>query len=178
MAKVYVFKASFKSRKSLWRRIEIRDDQTLGDMDDMMRKAFKHDTWDHLSEFFTDPSCKSGFGEIYPGGGGEGSEIMVRDMGLYEGIKIGYVYDFGAYVQHILTLEEIKDAGKNVKYPRITDKSKTRQRYCDPCNDKGKKSAAVYVCVDCSEKAGKTVNLCEKCAGEKHKDHYTDEILY
>ncbi|ODS35042.1 MAG: hypothetical protein A7316_04540 [Candidatus Altiarchaeales archaeon WOR_SM1_86-2] len=177
MAGVYVFKAALKHRKGLWRRIEIRDDQTLGDLDDMMREAFNHDTFDHLSEFYRDPSCRSGFGEIYPDGEGSGADVRIGAIGLYKGIKIGYVYDFGDYIQHVLTLEEIKNTEKNVKYPRITDKSKTRKRYCDPCKDKGEKSVAAYVCMDCSDEAGETVNICEECAEEEHEEHWIEEIL-
>ncbi|ODS36614.1 MAG: hypothetical protein A7316_04845 [Candidatus Altiarchaeales archaeon WOR_SM1_86-2] len=164
MAKVYQFKAALKHRKGLWRRIEIGDDQTLGDLDDMMREAFKHDTFDHLSEFYRDHACRSGFGEIYPDGGGQGSDIKIGSIGTYIGAKMGYVYDFGDYIQHVLTLEEIKDSEKGVKYPPITDKSRIRKRYCDPCKDKGKKSVAAYVCIDCSDDEERTVNICEECA--------------
>jgi hypothetical protein len=51
-AQVYRFKATFKHRKDLWRRLEILGSQTLGDLDDMMRAAFRHDFHDHLSEFY------------------------------------------------------------------------------------------------------------------------------
>lgn len=52
MDEVYVFKAAFKYRKGVWRRIEIEGGQTLADFDGIMREAFNHDTWDHLSEFY------------------------------------------------------------------------------------------------------------------------------
>ena len=163
MARVYVFKAALKHRKGLWRRIEIRDDQTLGDLDDMMREAFNHDTCDHLSEFYRDQSCRSGFGEIYPDGEGSGADIKIGSIGLYGGIKLGYVYDFGDWIQHVLTLEEIKDVEEGVEYPRITGKSKTRKRYCVSCKDKGKKSVADYVCIDCSNDEGRSINICPEC---------------
>jgi len=37
------------SKKGLWRRIEIKGDQTLADFDHIIRIAFNHDTWNHLS---------------------------------------------------------------------------------------------------------------------------------
>ena len=49
MEKVYVFKVALKYRKGLWRRIEIKGDQTLADLDHIIRIAFNHDTWDHLT---------------------------------------------------------------------------------------------------------------------------------
>lgn len=178
MAKVYQFKAASKYGKGLWRRIEIRDDQTLGDLDKIMREAFNYDTCDHLSEFFPDQSCISGFGWIDPNGEGPGADIRISTLGLHEGIKIGYMYDFGDWIERGLTLEEIKSPGENVKYPCITDKSKPRVRYCGSCKNKGKKSVAEYVCIDCSNEEGNLVNLCGDCADEKHDDHYIDEILY
>ncbi|PKP61071.1 MAG: hypothetical protein CVT88_01200 [Candidatus Altiarchaeales archaeon HGW-Altiarchaeales-1] len=178
MAQVYVFKSAFKHRKTLWRRIEIRDDQTLGDLDSIMRDAFKHDDSDHLSEFYPDQSCRNGFGEIDPDGGGSGADIKLRKIGVCEGTKLGYVYDFGDYIEHILAFEGVKNVEENVKYPRITDKSKTKNHYCDSCKEKGKKSVATYVCVDCSDDAEKTVYVCEECAEKEHEDHQIEDILF
>ncbi|MEA2045740.1 MAG: hypothetical protein U9N48_04370, partial [Euryarchaeota archaeon] len=67
---IYVFKAALKYRKRLWRRIEIESDQTLGDLDYIMRVVFNHDIGDHLSEFYSGQIWQSeGFGEIDPDGG-------------------------------------------------------------------------------------------------------------
>jgi len=132
---VYKLKVAFKHNKNLWQHIEIRDDQTLGDLDEIVRKTFGHDTWDHLSEFFPDQSCRSGFGEINPHGGGPGADIVISSLNLHEGIKIGYVYDFGDWIEHVLTLEEIKDVEKKFKYPRIPDKGKTKKRRACPRRD-------------------------------------------
>lgn len=52
MEKAYVFKVALMYRKGLWRRIEIKGGQTLGDFDHIIRDAFNNDTFDHLSEFF------------------------------------------------------------------------------------------------------------------------------
>jgi len=108
MEKVYVFKVALKYRKGLWRRIEIKGDQTLADFDHIIRIAFDHDTWDHLSEFFMGEWSRGGFGEIDPDGGGSGAEMRIEQLGLSEGDKLGYVYDFGDEIQHIITLEKIR----------------------------------------------------------------------
>ncbi len=56
---IYVFKVVLKYRKGLWRKIEIRGDQTLGDFDEIIREAFNYDSWDHLSMFFSGRVWKS-----------------------------------------------------------------------------------------------------------------------
>ena len=49
---VYCFKAFFRYRPNLWRRIEIQGKQTLAVFDSILRDAFQHDTGDHLSGFW------------------------------------------------------------------------------------------------------------------------------
>ena len=46
MEKVYVFKVALKYTKGLWRRIEIKGSQTLGNFDSIIRIAFNYDTKD------------------------------------------------------------------------------------------------------------------------------------
>ncbi len=178
MEKVYVFKVALKYRKGIWRRIEIKDDQTLADFDRIIREAFNHDTWDHLSEFFRGQWSKGGFGEINPNGEGSGANKRIKQLGLSEGDKLGYVYDFGNEIQHIITLEKIVEAEKGVKYPRVISKNKPRYRYCNRCKEQGKKTIATWICIECSEKEGREVLLCEDCLEKEHEDHYADEILY
>jgi hypothetical protein len=177
--KVYVFKAALKYRKGFWRRIEIKGNQTLSDFDHIMREAFNHDTWDHLSEFFSGQVWRSeGFGEIEPGGGGSGAKKQINQLDLSEGDKIEYVYDFGDDIQHVITLEKIIEPERRVKYPRIVSKNKPRYRYCELCNKQGKKTIATWICIECSEDEQREVLLCEDCLMKEHEDHYADEILY
>jgi len=177
--KVYVFKAALKYRKRLWRRIEIKGHQTLGDFDHIMRETFHHDTWDHLSEFFSGRVWRSeGFGEIEPGGGGSGANKQINQLDLSEGDKIEYVYDFGDDIQHVITLEKIVEPEKEVEYPRVISQNKPRYRYCEVCKEQGKKTLANWICIECSEEEGGEVLLCEDCLMEKHEEHYADEILY
>ncbi len=177
MEKVYVFKVALKYRKRLWRRIEIRSEQTLGNFDNIIREAFNHDKWDHLSEFFMERCSKGGFGEIYPDGGGSGAKKQIERLGLSEGDKLGYVYDFGDEIHHVLTLEKIMEPEEGVKYPRIISKNKPSYHYCEMCKEQGKKTIAKWICIECSEDDGREVFLCEDCI-EEHEDHYVDEILY
>lgn len=177
--KIYVFKVVLKHRKGIWRRIEIKGSQTLGDFDRIVRGAFNHDEWDHLSEFFSGSVWQSeGFGEIEAGGGGSGAKKQIDQLGLSEGDKIEYVYDFGDDIQHILTLEKIVEPEREVEYPRIVSKNKPRHRYCESCKKQGKRTVATWICIECSEEAPREVFLCEDCLDEEHEDHYAEEILY
>jgi hypothetical protein len=179
MEKLYVFKVALRYRKGLWRRIEIMGNQTLGDFDYIIRKAFKHDTWDHLSEFYSGRVWHSkGFGEIEPGGRGMGAKKPIKQLGLTEGQKMEYVYDFGDSVQHIITLEKITEPEKGIKYPQITSQSRPRYRYCEKCKSKGEKIIAEWICVTCSEEKAKSVYICDDCLEEEHQDHFADELVY
>ncbi|MBU0710370.1 hypothetical protein KJ762_06870 [bacterium] len=177
MKNVYVFKVALKHVKGLWRRIEIRSDQTLGNFDRIIRDAFNHDTWDHLGEFYKERWSQGGYGEIYPDGKGSGTGKQIEQLGLSEGDKFGYVYDFGDEIHHILTLEKIMEPEKGVKYPRVISKNKPNYRYCETCKKQGQKTIAKWICIECSEDKESDVILCEDCM-EEHEDHFVDEILY
>ncbi len=176
--KVYVFNAALKNRTGIWRRIEIKDDQTLGDLDHIMREAFNHDIEDHLSEFFASNVWRSeGFGEIEPGGDGAGATKKIDELELVEGSTIEYVYDFGNDIQHVIKLEKFVEPVDGAKYPRITSKNKSRNRYCVSCKKIQKKTIATWICVDCTEEEQKQILLCEDCLEEEHEDHYAEELL-
>ncbi|MFO8077325.1 MAG: hypothetical protein R6U21_01595 [Thermoplasmatota archaeon] len=177
--KVYVFKASLKNRKRIWRRIEIKGNQNLGKFDGMIRLAFDYDTFDHLSEFFMCKAFKSGgYGYIEPGGYGEGARKKIDSLNLTEGEYLEYIYDFGDNIQHIITLEQIIDSKPGIQYPRITDENKPRYQYCKSCKKQGKKTVAKWICVECSEEACQNIPLCNRCMEKDHEDHFIDEILY
>lgn len=179
MEQVYRFKVALKDQKRLWRRIEVKGAQTLGDLDRIIREAFKHDVWDHLSEFFRGRVWRSeGLGEIQPGGGGSGDRKRIDRLGLSEGDKMEYVYDFGEDVLHIITLERVVEVDEAAKYPRIVSQNKPKYRYCEECEKLGKKIVATWICVDCSNEAGRDVLLCEECVMKDHEDHYAAEMLY
>ncbi|HEC92291.1 MAG TPA: hypothetical protein ENI51_04760 [Candidatus Atribacteria bacterium] len=178
LRKVYVFKVALKHRKGFWRRIEVKGDQTFADFDHVIRNVFKHDTWDHLSEFFIGEWPQGGFGEINPNGGGGGAEKRIEQLGLSEGDKLGYIYDFGDQIQHIITLEKIIEAEDDIKYPRVVAWNKPRYRYCERCKREGKKTIATWICIECSEEEGKKVLLCADCLEKEHEDHYADELIY
>ena len=178
MGKIYVFKVALKYRKGLWCRIKIKGDQTLGDFDHIIRDAFNHDSYDHLSEFFRGQWPQGGLGEIYPLGGESSAETRIDLLSLTEGDKLGYIYDFGDEIQHVVTLEKIVEPEEGTEYPHLIAKNKSRYHYCEICERKGKKTIATWICIECAEEEGKKVLLCQDCLEKEHEDHYADEILY
>ncbi|MGO4273507.1 hypothetical protein AB4Z22_27360 [Paenibacillus sp. TAF58] len=98
----YLFKISSKHRKSIWRKIEIHETQSLGHLDSIIRDAFNYEQHDHLSEFYRGKVWSaSGYGEIEPGGRGSGSLKKIKDLRIQPGDKLEYVYDFGDSIINI-----------------------------------------------------------------------------
>lgn len=179
---IYRFKVALKGRRGIWRRIEIRGDQTLADLDRIIRIAFNHDTWDHLGEFYSGkPWYRSGYGEINPNGGGEGAKIPIASLGLQEDDRIGYVYDFGSEIHHYVTLESMSEStDPAARYPLIVSRNNPRYKYCVECAASGKKNVATQVCLDCSGKRDSEPEyICEDCGcADEHDDHFLEEIVY
>jgi hypothetical protein len=182
---VYNFKAALKYRKGIWRSIEIQGKQTLEDFDDILREAFKHDPTDHLSGFWKLIRRGKGnrfreidLGNINPFEGGGAEDLTIAGLGLQVGNKLKYVYDFGDWVEHEITLETVESPQAGTKYPLISGQNKPRYRYCEHCKDEGHKEVATYVCVECSNYEQSAVRICEDCMYEHHEDHYVAEMIY
>ncbi len=182
---VYSFKAALKYRKGLWRLIEIQGKQTLEDFDTVLRGAFNHDTSDHLSGFWKSIRRGKGnryreidLGSINPFEGGGAADLTVAGLGLQVGDKLKYVYDFGDWVEHEITLEMVEPPQAGTKYPLISEQNKPRYRYCEHCKDEGRKEVATYVCIECSNNEQSAVRICEDCMYEHHEDHYFHKIMY
>lgn len=180
---VYRFKAAFKHRPGLWRRIEIQGRNTLGEFDRILRQAFGHDP-DHLSEFFLKPPDRGrqarweGYGAHSAWEARPADAITVAELPLRVGDRLNYVYDFGDWVEHLVTLEEVSAAQPERTYPRLSEQSKPRYRYCVACREQGRKTRAVWDCIDCSNREQRDIWLCEDCMDRAHRDHYVVEILY
>ncbi len=88
-----------------------------------------------------------------------------------------YVYDFGDDIQHVITLEKIKESEISYQTPCITARSRTRLKYCKQCKNGGKKVKAKWQCIECLENTGELVYLCDDCHEKDHMEHYTKEIV-
>ena len=182
---VYRFEVAFKYRKGLWRRIEIQGKQTLADFDDILRSAFGHDVSDHLSGFWkrvrrgqSNRFREVDLGSIDPFGEGDAGELQVAGLGVQVKDRMRYVYDFGDWIEHEITLEAIEEPQSGVEYPRISEQNKPRYRYCEHCKDEGRKTVATWICIWCSNDEGRDILTCDDCAEKYHEDHYINEMVY
>ncbi len=66
----------------------------------------------------------------------------------------------------MIKLEKVVESENGAKYPRITSKNKSRNRYCVSCKKIQKKTIATWICIDCTEEEQKQVLLCEDCLEE------------
>jgi hypothetical protein len=181
---VYRFKATLSHRPTLWRRLELQGHQTLSDFDAILRRAFHHDSSDHLGGFWkhvrrgtTKRFREVDLGTVDPFGDGEGAEDAIAEFGLKPGDELKYVYDFGDWIEHRLTLEEIGEPEAKATYPRVIEQNKPKYQYCQSCKANARETVATWVCYDCTTGRGQVL-ICETCLTEAHEDHYVDEVIY
>src|SRR5262249_49190629 len=99
-------------------------------------------------------------------------------LGLKPSDELKYVYDFGDWVEHRLTLEEVAEPEMGGTYPRIVAQNKPRYRYCQACRGKKRRTVATWMCLECSDAQQQEVLVCEECLSDAHEDHYVEEVLY
>jgi hypothetical protein len=182
---VYRFTATLWHQPQLWRRLEIQGGQTLADFDAILREAFRHDTSDHLGGFWrlvrrgtAQRFREVELGDIDPFGSGSGADQHLAGLGLQPGDALKYVYDFGDWIEHRLTLEEVAAPGTGATYPRIVAQNAPQYQYCQVCQGKRQKRRATWVCIECSNAQQQDVLVCEKCLIKEHEDHYAEEVIY
>jgi hypothetical protein len=182
---VYRFTASLQHRPGLWRRLEIQGGQTLADFDAILRDAFQPDRGDHLGGFRKQVRQGTGrrfrevkLGDIDPLGEGSGAEQHLAGLGLTPGDELKYVYDFGDWIEHRIILDEIAEPEARASYPRIVAQNKPRYQHCQTCQDKGRKTVATWMCIECSNEQHQRVLVCKKCLTAEHEEHYADEVVY
>jgi hypothetical protein len=182
---VYRFKVSLGFKSPVWRVIEIKAGQTFADLDVAIRDAFGHDRFDHLGGFWKlIPRGKSQkkfreieIGDINPLEEGSAADLHIGGMDLKPGDKVKYVYDFGDWVEHEISLEQITTVEAGKTYPLLVERNKPKYQYCVACKAEGKDTVATLICVECTTEK-KLVVLCEDCADKKHEEHYLEEIIY
>jgi hypothetical protein len=182
---VYRFRAESGDSKGIWREVEIKGSQRLVDLDRILRMAFQWDTSDHLGGFWkliprgTSKRVREiEIGDVNPLGGGSAADLHVGGLDFKPGDRLKYVYDFGDWFEHFLTLKEISTAVEGVKYPRIASQNKPRYKYCQACTDDGKKTIATIICLDCSNRKKEDVLVCKDCYRRQHQNHDYEVIVY
>ena len=136
MEKIYLFKVALKYEKRIWRRIAVRDEQTLHDFHDAIFNAF--DRYDeHLYSFYltksqgrsrsrlrnvpvyTHPShfdSESFFTDDYEY---NAAHTVIKDLRLKEKQKLEYLFDFGDEWWHEITVEKIEGLSDVGNYPKL-----------------------------------------------------------
>ncbi len=137
-ASVYTFKIALKGAKEIWRRIAIRDNQTLNDLHWAIFEAFDREE-EHLYAFYLPkPGAK---GRARPRDAREyGHPFIIEDdlfdddtfadatktklksLGLKPDQQLDYLFDFGDSWWHEITLEKMDELPDKKRYPRILEK--------------------------------------------------------
>ena len=182
---VYRFKAALWHSPGLWRTIEIQGQQTLAEFDAILRDAFNHQVSDHLGGFWklvrrgqSKRFREVDLGSVDPVGEGDGAGRHIAGLGLQPGDELKYVYDFGDWIEHRLTLEEIVEPEKRVEYPCIVAQNEPQYQDCQPCLARGRQARATWICLECSDREQHTVLVCKRCLNKEHEEHLAEEILY
>jgi hypothetical protein len=154
-------------------------------LDAILRQAFEHDPSDHLSGFWKRSRRgtsrrfrESKLGTIDPWGEGEGASCRMAELDLQPGDQLKYVYDFGDWLEHRLTLEATDEPAVAGTYPSVIEQNKVRHQYCQACKAKQRKTVATWLCIECSEHRQQKVVICEACLADGHQSHEAHEILY
>lgn len=116
---VYQLKVTLKgSKPPIWRRIQVTGDTTLSKLHRILQTAFGW-TESHLHQFIVD-------GEYYSDpefdleDARSEQRVSLAKLGLGEGDKLTYEYDFGDSWEHVIAVEKVLPRDKAQKYPVAT----------------------------------------------------------
>jgi hypothetical protein len=124
---LYRFQVTFDDADPLiWRRIELRGDQTLHDLHLAIQDAFGWDN-DHLYAFFLSRKAwdsSSEYASPYAEDGESAAAHRLEHLPLKARKKVLYIFDFGDELRHTVTVEAIVSDGVDAdkQYPRITER--------------------------------------------------------
>ncbi|HTE20527.1 MAG TPA: hypothetical protein VK689_19345, partial [Armatimonadota bacterium] len=119
---VYRLDIQLRRRPSARKVLEVQGDTTLVDLDDTFRRAFGHDTMDHMGGFFVRAGGGRGrqtlatinpLGEVM-----DGEDMELAELDLEPEDEIAYVYDFGDWMEHTAMVKAVVPAEPGATYPR------------------------------------------------------------
>jgi len=122
VARIYTFKVSLKDAPRIWRKIEIKGDQTLHQLHKAIFKAFDRFE-EHLYAFFLsnkhwDSSTEYGLPD--PESNAKNAKrAKIDSLGLQVKKKFLYLFDFGDEWWHSIELLSVREEKVVGKYPRI-----------------------------------------------------------
>ena len=123
---LYRFHVALEWKPDVWRRIELRGDQTLEDLHDAIQKAFGWDD-DHLYSFYLNRKAFDPTEEYcspYADCKRHVSSYRLERVPLKPRKKLLYLFDYGDELRHVVTVEAIVPGGveKRKKYPRVAER--------------------------------------------------------
>ena len=146
---VFVFKVALQGDKSIWRRIALKGDQTLGDLHRAIYAAFDRDEEHLYSFYFPKPGAKgrarvrnaveyshpSVAEDPDPFGGRpvyDAEDTDLDRLGLRARQTFYYLFDFGDSWWHDITVAQVGAPVEKGKYPRVLEKhGKSPPQYPD-----------------------------------------------
>ena len=146
---IFIFKVALSGRKSIWRKIAIKANQTLDDLHETIYDAFDRDDEHLYSFFFPKKSGKMNLRKIYdesveytspymfkgPGAFDlddqeNAADTKINTLKLKKGKVFYYLFDFGDEWWHEITVEETDAKAEKGKYPRVLEqKGKSPPQY-------------------------------------------------
>ena len=133
----YTFRVSLKRRKSIWRTMVLRGDQTLDDLHETIFAAFDRDD-EHLYAFyfpnatarrsprgapFKEYAAPHGFepDALTRDGRYNAAAVRLDDLQLRQGQTFEYLFDFGDEWWHAIKVDALGASDPTKAYPRIVD---------------------------------------------------------
>ncbi len=122
---LYRLQVKLAWQKSIWRRIELRGDQTLHDLHLAIQRAFDWDN-DHLYAFFLSGKAwdqSTEYASPFGNGPRPANHARLDILPLTVGKQFLYIFDFGDELRHLVKLEAVTPDGvqPGVQYPRIVE---------------------------------------------------------
>lgn len=122
---IYRFKVTLAGGRGVWRRIDVRSDQTLVDLHQAIQQAFGWDN-DHLYSFFLSGRAWDTESEFtHPANaresGAASARVRLARLRLRPKQRLLYIFDFGDEWRHRVVLEKTDLKPDGGDYPRIVE---------------------------------------------------------
>jgi len=138
---VCILKVALEGSKNIWRKIAIREGQTLHCLHDIIYDAFDREE-EHMYSFFFPHSPQKTFNPrkihqssdeythpyacedkgMFGSEAQSGSKTSLKSLALTEGQVFYYLFDFGDEWWHEITVDKTGGTANDEKYPRIIEK--------------------------------------------------------
>jgi len=138
MSRIYTFKVSLKDAPRIWRKIEVRGDQTLHQLHKAIFNAFERFE-EHLYAFFLsnkpwDSSTEYGLPDS-ESEAKNAKRAKIDSLGLRAKKSFLYLFDFGDEWWHSIELLGVKEEECMGKYPRIVESEGEAPPQYPPCDE-------------------------------------------